>query len=80
MHGGIGVFGMNGVGTALFWIVIIAVVAWLAVALMSSPRHSKPTHGSKSALEILKERYAAGEISREEYEVKKRDMTGERMV
>ena len=75
MHGGIGVFGMNGVGTALVWIVIIAAVAWLAVALMNSNSSSKDPH-HRSAMEILKERYATGEISRHEFETKKRDLLG----
>ncbi len=57
----------------LFWIVFIFVVVALAKWLFgSSPRHD--WHVGKSALDILKERYARGEIGKEEYEQKKRDL------
>jgi len=48
----------------LFWILVILALVWLAVALVrgSSGRMSK------SALEILDERFARGEIDREEFE------------
>ncbi|MDA1096111.1 MAG: SHOCT domain-containing protein [Chloroflexi bacterium] len=57
-----------------FWgLVILAVVA--SVQAMSRPRdidsHSESTG---SAREILDRRYAGGEIDREEYEQKKRDL------
>jgi len=51
----------------LFWILVILALVWLAVALVrgSSGRMSK------SALEILDERFARGEIDREEFEKKR---------
>jgi putative membrane protein len=75
MHYGFGVFGLHGVGTALFWLVLIAVVAWLVVALINSNSSRENPH-HQSAMEILKERYATGEISRHEFETKKRDILG----
>ena len=53
----------------LFWILVIAALAWLVVALVrgSSDRESK----SKSAIEILEERFARGEIDRDEFEPKR---------
>lgn len=57
----------------LFWALlivgIIAVVKWLAG---SSAGVGTPP--PKSARQILDERYARGEIEREEYEQKKRDL------
>lgn len=51
----------------LFWgliiVGIVAIVKWLA-----------GTPPSKSARQILDERYARGEIERDEYEQKKRDL------
>lgn len=48
----------------LFWLGIIGLIIW-AVSSMSGPARPD-THDE--ALEILRQRYARGEISREEYE------------
>lgn len=57
----------------LFWgLVILGVVAlirWLLT--QSSPNRSSR---DKTPLEIVQERYARGEIDRDEYEQKKRDL------
>ena len=54
----------------VFWVVIIALIVW-AVREVSG-RHP---HSSSQALNILKERYAKGEISKEEFESKKKDLS-----
>lgn len=54
----------------LWWIIIIAAVIVLIRYL--APANSRPNE--KSALDILKERYARGEIGKEEFEEKKRDI------
>ncbi len=56
----------------LFWVLVILgvvfVVRWVG-------QQDKPSSTEKeSALEILKKRYARGEISKEEFEEKKKDM------
>ena len=57
----------------LFWglaiLGIVALIRWL-ITQSSSNRSSR----DKSPLEIVQERYARGEIDREEYEQKKRDL------
>ncbi len=56
----------------IFWILIIAAVIWfIAVA---TRRDSGSPGRDKSAREILEERYARGEIDRDEYQQKKRDL------
>ena len=71
-YGGWGMgFGM--VFMLLFWGLVIFAIAALIRWLMtqSSPGRSSR---DKSPLEIVQERYARGEIDREEYEQKKRDL------
>ena len=55
----------------LWWILIILGIVVLARWLGSSG----PRHGSRdSALDILRERYARGEIDKAEFEARKRDL------
>jgi putative membrane protein len=60
---------------AAFWIAVIVgivfLIRWLALSTQSG-RHG--TTSGDSALEILKKRYARGEINKEEFEVRKRDL------
>jgi putative membrane protein len=55
----------------LFWVVVILLI--FAFVKLLSKRSPNETTG-KSAEEILKERYAKGEISKEEYEQIKKDI------
>ena len=65
-------FGM--VTMILFWILVILGIVVLAkwIAGSSGPAGPPP---AKKALDILKERYARGEIDKREFEEKKRDLT-----
>jgi len=77
MMSGWGMGWMHMIFMIVFWgLVIVALVfliKWLAVA----PRGgSQPSGSGKSnALDILKERYAKGEIDKKEFEEKKKDLT-----
>ncbi len=78
MYGGMGSWGM-GYGIfgsfmmLLFWILIVAgivvLVRWIfnSGTMKSSPEHDAP-------LDILKTRYARGEIDREEFVAKKQEL------
>lgn len=70
MNGGFG-HGIPGLGMILFWVVIIGLIVFFARALMQRPGD---VSSRKSAREILDERYARGEIDRDEYEEKKRTL------
>ncbi len=71
MNGGMG-FGM-GLGMLLFWGILIAGIVMLVRCFSGSGTCGK-SEREKSALDILKERYARGEIEKEEFEQKKRDL------
>ena len=49
-----------------FWALLIAAIVWLVRELRGQ------AGGDSRALEILKERYAKGEMSKEEFEAKKK--------
>lgn len=57
----------------LFWGLVILGIAALIRWLMTQPSSSRSPH-DKTPLEIAQERYARGEIGREEYEQIKRDL------
>jgi len=61
---------------ALVWIGILALVIWVVVAAVQKTGgvDSSPS-GVNSALEVLKERYARGEIDKQEFEEKKKDLS-----
>jgi len=60
----------GGIMMVLFWVAVIYFFVWLV-------RNNK-TNGidsNKKALDILKERYAKGEIDKKEFEEKKKDLS-----
>ena len=72
---------LNIVFHILFWIVIV----WLIIWLVRGSRHHRHMRmrmrdmwymhmGHNKALDLLKERYAKGEINKEEFEQKKKDL------
>lgn len=68
-------YGMMGYGGMffgfLFWIIIIALAYFLIKSLIE---HNKSNGTEKSALDIAKERFAKGEITKEEFEEIKKNL------
>lgn len=56
---------------AFWWLFVLIIIA-LAVGWLS--RRNRSVVSTDSAMEILRRRYARGEISKEEFEEKKRDL------
>jgi putative membrane protein len=80
MMGGYG-YGIGPIGMIIWVLILVAVVAaivWLVRSLGTAGHHLPPPPGPRrsSGLDILEERYAKGEINREEYLEKKKDIGG----
>lgn len=60
----------GGIMMIVFWGLFIALMVWIVREV-----GGRRTHPNSQALEILKERYAKGEMSKEEFESKKRDIS-----
>ena len=78
---GSSMFGLfHGVVSLLFWVLLLAglyfLVRWLIGAVSGNTSFLAPAtpSPSSSAIEIVKERYARGEINREEFERIKQDL------
>lgn len=65
-------FGMLLMG--LFWIFLIAGAVWLVSALFQPGRSQELGGRSQTPRQILDQRYARGEITREQYELMKEDL------
>lgn len=78
MNGYGGWMGIGWFTMLLFWILVIIVIV-AAIRWLSDRPHSEGRAGRrrKRALDILEERYARGEIDREEYLGKKADLEGD---
>jgi putative membrane protein len=65
-----------GFGTGIMWLVAVVVIAYLIYKLIKSEKILAPSKigSSKSAEDILNERYAKGEITREQYMQMKDDI------
>ncbi|MDO8514014.1 MAG: SHOCT domain-containing protein [bacterium] len=75
MMGGYGgwLMGLGGIWmlfNVLWWVVVVAAIIWLVRRFFGTSRS-----GGGSPLDILKGRYAKGEIDKEEFESKKKDLT-----
>ena len=74
MSGYGGWMGFGAIAMLLVWaILILAIVVLWRLAARMQPQGTAP---GRSAIQILEERYARGEIGQEEFLVKRRDLEG----
>jgi putative membrane protein len=65
-------FGFGAIAMIIFWVLLILGIVYLIKMVAGS---SKKEGKQETAIDILKMRYAKGEISKEEYEKIKDDLT-----
>ncbi len=73
-----GMLGCGGWYGSLFGLLILGVFVWLVIYLVGQARNrnvgSTNIDKSETAMEILKRRYAKGEITKEEFEQMKKEI------
>jgi putative membrane protein len=62
------------IGMIAFWALVIAGFVWLVRNVSSGASNDSRTSGHESPLDILKARYAKGELSKEQFESMKKDI------
>lgn len=73
MHG----FGGMGFGMAWWWIIgliLVAAIIWSVIRSTDQNNNLNNSTNQKSPLDILKERYAQGEIEKEEFDQRKKEL------
>ena len=74
-YNGYGLWGGGmGIGMLLFWGLIIAAIVVLVRGFGARSGGGEPRLREKTALDILRERYAKGEIDKTEFEQKRSDL------
>ena len=77
MMGGWGAFGwLWMLIPLLFWGGLLALIAWAVIRAFPSQENGHPERRSSPAEEVLRERFARGEIAAEEYEERLRVLRG----
>ncbi len=77
MFTGLGMGLGSGVVMVLFWVVLIVGAVWLVRGFFPTGQQppASSTRSEPSADEILKQRYARGEITQEQFEQMRRDLS-----
>jgi len=76
MHPMWGMWGVWGIGMMLMMFVFWgAVIVGIVLAIRWLVNQGRETHRADAAVDILRQRYARGEINKEEFEAKRRDLT-----
>ena len=69
-----GFWPFGGMVMGILWVVLLVALIYWIVRVTGGHRYSLPETHREDPLEILKKRYARGEINRQEYERMKKDL------
>jgi len=58
----------------IFWLAILIIIGWVIVNQMNKNKQNAQSPQPESAMDVLKRRYAKGEIDKEEFERMKKDL------
>ncbi len=67
-------YGYGGVFMWIIWIVIIGLIVYFIVIASRQRPEQRPPEQKQTPLDVLKMRYAKGEITKEQFEEMKRDL------
>ena len=73
-YGSFGGHWMGWIGPAFMGLVWIAIIVGMVFFIIHIVRENRGRRGGDAALQILRERYARGEISKEEFQEKMREL------
>jgi len=59
----------------IFWLAILIIIGWVIVNQMNKNKQNAQSPQPESAMDVLKRRYAKGDITKEEFERMKKDLT-----
>ncbi len=65
----------GGLWMLIFWVVVIALIVWGVVTLVKRGNSASGTAQKHDPLDTARERYAKGEISKEEFEQIKKGLS-----
>jgi putative membrane protein len=72
---GWGFMGIGFILMILFWVIVIGLIIWGTRHFRTQNNMHNLSMGGKTPLEIAKERYARGEITKEQFEQLKKDLS-----
>ena len=67
------IWGGHGYGW-IIWIIALFVIIWIVIRIANAGQNRRTDCSGESPLDIIKKRYARGEISKEEFEQMKKDL------
>lgn len=71
---GAGMFGIGALIMIAFWVLVIGGCIWLVVTLARGASTGAASATGQTPLDILKARYAKGEVTKEQFEEMKRNL------
>ena len=67
------IWGGHGYGW-IIWIIALFVIIWIVIRIANAGQNRRTDSSGETPQDIIKKRYARGEISKEEFEQMKKDL------